>query len=59
MFKKNRLTLLITEDNIRINTPIVDYSEVPKIRIYDAKNDGSYFYREIGFAGSFWQEEKK
>lgn len=31
------------------SVPVVDYDAAPKVRIYDAANDGSYCYREIGF----------
>jgi hypothetical protein len=29
--------------------PIVDYSEVPRIRIYDGSEAGAYYYRRAGF----------
>lgn len=31
------------------SVPVVDYDAAPKVRIYDAANDGLYWYREIGF----------
>jgi len=44
----------------RVEYPTVDNeSIIPEVRIYDPANDGSFWYRSIGFGRSIIDENKK
>lgn len=43
-----------SDSNLNPVIPIVEYIE-PRIKIYDAINDGSYFYRGIGFTSKIME----
>jgi len=53
---------LIEDNSIESNKiyiPSVDEDEyiIPKIKIYDGCNDGSYFFRKIGFNRNIQNED--
>ncbi|MNL81182.1 hypothetical protein D3C87_2082160 [compost metagenome] len=48
-FKNRMIELNNEKDKIELIIPDVYCDEEPKIKIYDSINDGSYFYRKIGF----------
>lgn len=44
-------------ENIQYFIPSVDNEQIePKIKIYDGCNNGSYFYRKIGFNSSIFED---
>lgn len=43
-------------DNPIIIIPTVSMLDEPKIKIYDHSNDGSYWYRKIGFTSKINEE---
>lgn len=51
MGKKKIINYTVSWNDSRVETvvPIVDYSNQPRIRIYDQANDGTYWFRKIGF----------
>lgn len=59
MIKKNKIKLSDVDEQININTLNVYSDDEPKIKIYDYKNNGAYYYREIGFTSELWKENKQ
>jgi len=50
MNKKIKLVSESSKETITFTVPEIDDDEIiPRIKIYDCQNDGSYWFRRIGF----------
>lgn len=46
------------DDAYEAHVPTVDMPEHPRVRIYHPSNDGTYYFRDIGFTGTFFDDRR-